>query len=220
MVDDTDADDPDAPTTDDLTDTDTAPDQGGSEGATDPDEGDPPALADDEKADVPPSLAEQMAEARDDQPESKDGEANATNDEGGSEGASEGGNEGGSDPDEGGSDETTNDGPGYAWGDVYVDFLAIFLLEVSAELNETGETDMTEDDVRDLASSGPIDLSEAAGDVFDQSGIGDDMTPAQALVTGSAFVAFAVLMQETDAAGELVGRVSQGIENAEIGGAA
>jgi len=213
MVDTTQLDDKEAPATDD-------PDTDPSEGDTDSDEGDVPTLADDEKADVPPSLAEQMADARDDHPESTDGETNDTDPEGGSEGDSEGGSEAGTNPSEAGSDEDTEDTPRYAWGDVYVDFLAILLLEVSAELNETGETDMTEDDVRDLATAGPIDLSEAAGDVFDSSGIGDDMTPTQALVTGSAFVAFAVLMQETDAAGELVGRVSQGLENAEIGGAA
>jgi len=213
MVDDTDTDDSEAPPTDDPG---TTPDEGGIDETTTSNEGEPPTLDTDEKADVPPSLAERMSEARDDHPESADGGADTTTDEGASEGSSDGGTT----PDEGGSDDTDADPTGYAWGDVYVDFLAIFLLEVSAELNETGETDMTEDDVRDLATAGPIDLSEAAGDVFDSSGIGDDMSPGQALVTGSAFVAFAVLMQETDAAGELVGRVSEGIEGAEIGGAA
>lgn len=172
-----------------------------------------PELDVDEKADVPEGLAAQMAKTRDDPPESGGGEE--TNDP--DEGPSEGGDEGGSEGSEGGSD-----GPGsqYHWGEVYVDGLAIFLLEISAELNESGETDMTEEDVRDLATSGPIDVSEAAADCFEQSGIGNDMSPGQALVTGSAFMAFAVLMKETDAAGEMIGRVSEGMEQADLGGAA
>ncbi|PSQ06121.1 hypothetical protein BRC97_07010 [Halobacteriales archaeon QS_6_71_20] len=216
MVDDLDADDPGAPTTDDPQ---TTPEEGGPDGTTTSDDSGAPALADDEKAEMPPSLAEQMAEARDDHPESDDGEADTTADEGASEGGSGEGSEGGTTTDEGGSDSTDADSSGYTYGDVYVDSLAIFLIEVSAELSDD-DPEMTEEDVHDLATGGPIDLSEAAADVFDDSGLGNDMTPGQALVTGSALVAFSVLIRETDAAGELVGRVSDGVDSADLGGAA
>ena len=213
----------DDPDPDDVIEAEETPEEGDEtpheEGADPPDEGgsedDIPALEDDEKAEIPGDLADKMRETRDDPPESPDEGDDEDPPETPEEGGSDTEDEGGSEGSEGGSESSSNE-----WGEVYVDTLAIFLLEISAELNESGETEMTEEEVRNLATSGPIDVSEAAGEVINQSGIGNEMTPAQSLVAGSAMMAFAVLMKETDAAGEMVGRVSEGLEGAEIGGEA
>lgn len=160
-----------------------------------------PDLDADEKADVPTDLAKQMRESGgiedeeddtegDDPTESKDGEGEDTDPEGPAKGGSEGASEGG-------TDLSTD------WGEVYVDGLGILLIEVAGELNEQGQVEMDADDVHNLATSGPVDLEAQAAAAFGEMGM-EELSPGQATLAGSAFVAFAVLVTETDVGGQLV----------------
>ncbi|PSP38281.1 hypothetical protein BRC71_06300 [Halobacteriales archaeon QH_7_65_31] len=184
-----------------------------TEAATDDGGDEIPEVTNDEKAEVPSELAEKMTASRDAETDDPGDGGGEPHDSEGSESDDKGGSEGGDDQRPSGSiDESSS----YNWGDVYVDGLGIFLLEISAELDGE-DPDMTEDDIRSLATSGPVDLPQAFDEMINEMGMNDEMSPMQATVTGSAMLAFAVLMKETDAAGQMVGKFS---EAAEVGGEA
>jgi len=96
---------------------------------------------------------------------------------------------------------------GETWGDMYVDVLGIVLVAVVEEYGDE-ESDLSKQDVSELANEPPIALNEQADRLFEQMGGTKDLPPGQALAVGSATVAGSVLLRETDVASQIAGELT------------
>jgi len=156
-----------------------------------------PALEADEKADfdlgdVDPSTVEGPTT------DESDEDADTTDSESGE----------GEDAD-GGEDADSDDvsGEGETWGDMYVDVLGIVLVAVVEEYGDE-DSDLSKQDVSELANEPPIALNEQADRLFEEMGGTKDLPPGQALAVGSATVAGSVLLRETDVASQIAGELT------------
>ncbi len=179
-----------------MTDNDT-PDPDAEQGADD-DEGVPEVPAS-EKADVPSELAEKMADA--DSDDLDDPEAADSDEPGDGEDVEA--------PDEGAPEDP--EPPSVEWGEAAVESYAVLLVAVCEELDD-GDVNVNSGEIVDMARSGPIDLVEQAGLVLDDWGVSGDMAPETAVAVGAATLALAVVVRETDAAGEAVSRLSDQLD--------
>lgn len=179
-----------------MSDADTPDSDAGQEGDDDS-EGVPEVPAS-EKADVPSELAEKMADAADADLDDPDA-ADADEPEDGEEGE---------DPREGVPEDP--EPPSVEWGEAAVESYAVVLIAVCEEFD--GEVDLTSEEIVDMARSGPIDLVEQAGLVLDGWGAGGEMSPETATALGAAMLALAVVVRETDAAGDAVSRLSDQLD--------
>ncbi len=171
-----------------------------------PDEDDRPDLEDDERAefDLPDGLAEEIEEEKDADEATEEAEEEAEAGDGGETADQE---------------ETTEDQgvgealEGVSWGDVYVDVLAIFLLEV-ADQKGSGEVEMGQDDIDALARNGPVNLPEQVDLLAEEMAVDKDLSPAESVTLGTAMICLTVLIKETDVAGEAVSGIGGRLQEA------
>ena len=173
------------------------PDEAPAEGG---DEGDErPPIDDEERADVDlAAISEEINEedGGDDPPE-----------------------EGSESPDETNPDDTQTEGDekgeethfeGGSWGEMYVEILAVLLPEITEEMS--GEpSEMTSEDVAELATQQPVELDAKFDAVVEDMGGMEEMSDKQALLLSTAIVCGTVLVKEGDVAGDLVGTVREGV---------
>lgn len=105
-----------------------------------------------------------------------------------------------------------------SWGDLYVESVATLLVVVVDVYDE--HSDITTDEIVDLAQSGLVDISAQVDRlVAEMGGAGaSELPPEYAVLLGTALLAVAVLVKETDVAEDLLSDVAGG--GALAGGAA
>lgn len=100
-------------------------------------------------------------------------------------------------------------GDGETWGDMYVEVLAVVLIEVADEYSDDdGEMDRTAEDVATLAQQPPVNLQAQVNRLAQDMNGAEDLPPGQAVAISTGLLAFTVLMQETDVAGDVVAEVT------------
>jgi len=77
---------------------------------------------------------------------------------------------------------------------------------------EEAPTDLTTEEVYELACSPPVDLAEQADRVAEQMGGASQLPPEQALVVSTLLLVGAVLVTKTDLANEAVSSALDGME--------
>lgn len=200
----TDDEQPDQPKGTDGTETDDQPEA--PEGTPDEGDEDPrPDLDDDERAEF--EIDEDLAAAIEDeksgdQAEDGDGEGDTDQSEAPEKAPSEGGNQ-----------QQSNPSQPVSWGDMYVDVLGVFLVEIAREKGN-GDPDMTQDDIAALATNGPVNLPEQVDALAAEYGAKEDIPPGQAVALGTGMICLTVLMKETDMAGQMVGKMNQQMQGA------
>lgn len=90
-----------------------------------------------------------------------------------------------------------------SWGDLYVDTISTLLVVVVEEYGDGSE--ITEEEIVNLASSGMIDVSAAVDQLVADMGGPSELSPEVAVVAGTALLAFAVLARETDVLADALG---------------
>ncbi|WP_255198018.1 hypothetical protein [Halorarius litoreus] len=160
---------------------------------------DRPALDEDERASFDPDAVGDVAEEI--EAEVNDSEAEAR--------------EGGGDAeesDENGSEHTPVEleDVSLSWGDLYVESVATLLVVVADVYGE--DADISTDVVVDLAQSGLVDISTQVDRlVAEMGGAGaSELPPEYAVLLGTALLAVAVLVKETDVAEDLLADVAGG----------
>lgn len=153
-----------------------------------------PALDSDEVADVDldlDGLTEQVQEAtgdaQDDEPDAEGQESEA--------------------------DDDASEALGTSFGEMYVDTLAVVLWAIVEETGD-GEPDLDAEGIAEMATSAPMHLDQHVDAVAAEYAGGGDLPPGKAAVTMTALLAGIVLVQETDLAGDLVGRAGDALEEA------
>jgi hypothetical protein len=169
-----------------------------AEQGADDDEGVPEVPAS-EKADVPSELAEKMADADSDALD--DPEAADSDEPGDSEDVEA--------PEDGTPEDP--EPPSVEWGEAAVEAYAVVLVAVCEELDD-GDVNVTSGEIVNMARSGPIDLVEQAGLVLDDWGASGEMSPETAVAVGAATLGLAVVVRETDAAGDAVSHLSDQLD--------
>lgn len=93
-----------------------------------------------------------------------------------------------------------------SWGDAYVESVAtllVVLVDVHGE-----DSDVETDDIVQMAESGLIDISAQVDRLVGEMGASStELSPEYAVVLGTALLAFAVLVKETDVVEELLGNL-------------
>lgn len=90
-----------------------------------------------------------------------------------------------------------------SWGDVYVESVATLLVGVVNVYGEDSDVDV--DDIVTLAESGLIDISAQVDRLVADMGVSStQLSPEYAVVLGTALLAVAVLVKETDVAEEVL----------------
>ena len=115
----------------------------------------------------------------------------------------EGGEEGGETP-----NMTPSEG---GWGEMYVESLAVLLPEVAAEMRDGEDADaMTSEEVAALATEPPVELDQKFDAVVADMGM-QEMSDKQALLLSTAIVCGTVLLKDSDVAGDIVAKASNGV---------
>ncbi|TKX70942.1 hypothetical protein [Halorubrum sp. GN11GM_10-3_MGM] len=192
-----DADPDESPDDETPDDPDEAPTDGGDEGD------ERPPIDDDERADVDlAAISEEINEEEgDDDPPEEGSESPDREKDGDTQ--DEGGDEGGETPDAGPSEG--------GWGEMYVESLAVLLPEVAAEMRDGDDADaMSSEEVAALASEPPVELDQKFDAVVADMGM-EEMSDKQALLVSTAIVCGTVLLKDSDVAGDIVAKASDGV---------
>lgn len=164
------------------------------------DEGDErPALDEDERASFDPDAVEDVA---------GEIEAEVSEEDDGDEADTESGDDTDESDDE--SMPVELDELSLSWGDLYVESVATLLVVVVDVYGE--DADLSTDEVVELAQSGLVDISAQVDRlVAEMSGAGaTELPPEYAVLLGTALLAVAVLVKETDVAEDLLSDVANG----------
>lgn len=113
------------------------------------------------------------------------------------------------------SSSSSSPDAGAAFGDMYVDTLAVVLVAIVEE--QEPQADVDAEEIGEMARGAPFCLDEHVDALAEEAVGGSDLPPGKAAVLMTALLVGMVLVTETDMAGDLVGRAGHALEEARDG---